>query len=182
MISQWEMSVTVWNANYFVSLLEPRYLGSLASVANEQHMQWLWDFGGRKPFWIGKYIPPCPLRELQFLLTLESSNCTAVPTQFFNVALSSASCCFYHFKARHKLKAIIYPANFISLYQKEEFILLPIAGLLLPWHLSYFNTSWKNNFWRHSYSSAYLTFLLTVTVFISIFFLMLTSNNNLRYY
>ncbi|GAB0204335.1 cerberus [Grus japonensis] len=29
------------------------YLGSLASVANEQHMQWLWDFSGRKPFWIG---------------------------------------------------------------------------------------------------------------------------------
>ncbi|NXU95636.1 FREM1 protein, partial [Xiphorhynchus elegans] len=33
-----------------------RYLGSLASVANEQHMQWLWDFSGRMPFWIGKYI------------------------------------------------------------------------------------------------------------------------------
>ncbi|XP_075383533.1 FRAS1-related extracellular matrix protein 1 isoform X3 [Mycteria americana] len=30
-----------------------QYLGSLASVANEQHMQWLWDFSGRKPFWIG---------------------------------------------------------------------------------------------------------------------------------
>ncbi|XP_021236603.1 FRAS1-related extracellular matrix protein 1 isoform X3 [Numida meleagris] len=30
-----------------------QYLGSLTSVANEQHMQWLWDFGGRKPFWIG---------------------------------------------------------------------------------------------------------------------------------
>ncbi|XP_010217525.1 PREDICTED: FRAS1-related extracellular matrix protein 1 [Tinamus guttatus] len=30
-----------------------QYLGSLASVANEQHMKWLWDFGGRKPFWIG---------------------------------------------------------------------------------------------------------------------------------
>ncbi|NXG34434.1 FREM1 protein, partial [Dromaius novaehollandiae] len=33
-----------------------QYLGSLASVANEQHMKWLWDFSGRKPFWIGKYI------------------------------------------------------------------------------------------------------------------------------
>ncbi|NXA48206.1 FREM1 protein, partial [Nothocercus julius] len=33
-----------------------QYLGSLASVANEQHMKWLWDFGGRKPFWIGKYL------------------------------------------------------------------------------------------------------------------------------
>ncbi|NXW89537.1 FREM1 protein, partial [Alopecoenas beccarii] len=31
-----------------------QYLGNLASVANEQHMQWLWDFSGRKPFWIGK--------------------------------------------------------------------------------------------------------------------------------
>ncbi|XP_010193932.1 FRAS1-related extracellular matrix protein 1 isoform X2 [Colius striatus] len=30
-----------------------QYLGRLASVANEQHMQWLWNFGGRKPFWIG---------------------------------------------------------------------------------------------------------------------------------
>ncbi|XP_062454983.1 FRAS1-related extracellular matrix protein 1-like [Rhea pennata] len=30
-----------------------QYLGSLASVANEQHMKWLWDFSGRKPFWIG---------------------------------------------------------------------------------------------------------------------------------
>ncbi|NWU97249.1 FREM1 protein, partial [Upupa epops] len=30
-----------------------QYLGSLTSVANEQHMQWLWDFSGRKPFWIG---------------------------------------------------------------------------------------------------------------------------------
>lgn len=25
-------------------------------MANEQHMQWLWDFSGRMPFWIGKYI------------------------------------------------------------------------------------------------------------------------------
>ncbi|NXC41076.1 FREM1 protein, partial [Penelope pileata] len=32
-----------------------QYLGSLTSVANEQHMQWLWNFSGRKPFWIGKY-------------------------------------------------------------------------------------------------------------------------------
>ncbi|KFW92503.1 FRAS1-related extracellular matrix protein 1, partial [Phalacrocorax carbo] len=39
-----------------------QYLGSLASVANEQHMQWLWDFSGRKPFWIGKYIS-CSLND-----------------------------------------------------------------------------------------------------------------------
>ncbi|XP_014728412.1 PREDICTED: FRAS1-related extracellular matrix protein 1 [Sturnus vulgaris] len=30
-----------------------QYLGSLTSVTNEQHMQWLWDFSGRMPFWIG---------------------------------------------------------------------------------------------------------------------------------
>ncbi|XP_014107672.1 PREDICTED: FRAS1-related extracellular matrix protein 1 [Pseudopodoces humilis] len=30
-----------------------QYLGSLTSVANEQHMRWLWDFSGRRPFWIG---------------------------------------------------------------------------------------------------------------------------------
>ncbi|XP_058682201.1 FRAS1-related extracellular matrix protein 1 [Poecile atricapillus] len=30
-----------------------QYLGSLTSVANEQHMRWLWDFSGRMPFWIG---------------------------------------------------------------------------------------------------------------------------------
>ncbi|KAH1168907.1 hypothetical protein KIL84_013497, partial [Mauremys mutica] len=30
-----------------------QYLGSLASVVSKQHMQWLWGFSGRKPFWIG---------------------------------------------------------------------------------------------------------------------------------
>ncbi|XP_069482158.1 FRAS1-related extracellular matrix protein 1 [Ambystoma mexicanum] len=30
-----------------------RYLGHLASVFSKHHMQWLWDFSGRKPFWIG---------------------------------------------------------------------------------------------------------------------------------
>uniref|UniRef100_A0A8C0UVV8 FRAS1-related extracellular matrix protein 1 n=2 Tax=Cyanistes caeruleus TaxID=156563 RepID=A0A8C0UVV8_CYACU len=30
-----------------------QYLGSLTSVANEQHMRWLWDFSGKRPFWIG---------------------------------------------------------------------------------------------------------------------------------
>ncbi|NWT01424.1 FREM1 protein, partial [Mionectes macconnelli] len=43
-----------WNAA--ARACREQYLGSLASVANEQHMQWLWDFGGRMPFWIGKYI------------------------------------------------------------------------------------------------------------------------------
>uniref|UniRef100_A0A8D0GWX4 FRAS1-related extracellular matrix protein 1 n=1 Tax=Sphenodon punctatus TaxID=8508 RepID=A0A8D0GWX4_SPHPU len=30
-----------------------QYLGNLVSVVTKQHMQWLWDFSGRKPFWIG---------------------------------------------------------------------------------------------------------------------------------
>ncbi|XP_066113379.1 FRAS1-related extracellular matrix protein 1 isoform X3 [Saccopteryx bilineata] len=28
-------------------------LGSLVTVLSRQHMRWLWDFSGRKPFWIG---------------------------------------------------------------------------------------------------------------------------------
>ncbi|XP_054253766.1 FRAS1-related extracellular matrix protein 1 isoform X2 [Indicator indicator] len=40
-----------WNAA--AQACKERYLGSLASVANEQHMQWLWDFSGRRAFWIG---------------------------------------------------------------------------------------------------------------------------------
>ncbi|KAM6183307.1 FRAS1-related extracellular matrix protein 1 isoform 2-T2 [Erethizon dorsatum] len=30
-----------------------QYLGSLVTVFSRQHMQWLWDFSRRKPFWIG---------------------------------------------------------------------------------------------------------------------------------
>ncbi|XP_053152071.1 FRAS1-related extracellular matrix protein 1-like [Hemicordylus capensis] len=30
-----------------------KYHGSLVSVASKLHMQWLWDFSGRRPFWIG---------------------------------------------------------------------------------------------------------------------------------
>ncbi|KAK7910238.1 hypothetical protein WMY93_014922 [Mugilogobius chulae] len=30
-----------------------RYKGTLASVLSKADMDWLWDFGGRKPFWIG---------------------------------------------------------------------------------------------------------------------------------
>lgn len=30
-----------------------RFRGTLASVASQADMDWLWDFGGRKPFWIG---------------------------------------------------------------------------------------------------------------------------------
>lgn len=30
-----------------------RFKGTLASVASQADMDWLWDFGGRKPFWIG---------------------------------------------------------------------------------------------------------------------------------
>lgn len=34
-----------------------RFRGTLASVASQADMDWLWDFGGRKPFWIGR----CPV-------------------------------------------------------------------------------------------------------------------------
>ncbi|XP_014880247.1 FRAS1-related extracellular matrix protein 1-like isoform X2 [Poecilia latipinna] len=30
-----------------------RFMGSLASVLSKSDMDWLWDFSGRKPFWIG---------------------------------------------------------------------------------------------------------------------------------
>ncbi|XP_062936951.1 FRAS1-related extracellular matrix protein 1-like isoform X1 [Cynocephalus volans] len=30
-----------------------QHLGSLVTVFSRQHMQWLWDLSGRKPFWIG---------------------------------------------------------------------------------------------------------------------------------
>ncbi|KAF6124411.1 FRAS1 related extracellular matrix 1 [Phyllostomus discolor] len=30
-----------------------QHLSSLVTVLSRQHMQWLWDFGGRQPFWIG---------------------------------------------------------------------------------------------------------------------------------
>ncbi|XP_062985314.1 FRAS1-related extracellular matrix protein 1 [Elgaria multicarinata webbii] len=30
-----------------------RYHGSLVSVASKSHMRWLWNFSGRRPFWIG---------------------------------------------------------------------------------------------------------------------------------
>ncbi|XP_036917838.1 FRAS1-related extracellular matrix protein 1 isoform X3 [Sturnira hondurensis] len=30
-----------------------QHLGSLVTVLSRQHMRWLWDFGGSKPFWIG---------------------------------------------------------------------------------------------------------------------------------
>ncbi|XP_034470970.1 FRAS1-related extracellular matrix protein 1a isoform X2 [Hippoglossus hippoglossus] len=33
-----------------------RYKGSLASVLSKDDMDWLWDFSGRKPFWIGMYF------------------------------------------------------------------------------------------------------------------------------
>ncbi|XP_029775526.1 FRAS1-related extracellular matrix protein 1-like [Suricata suricatta] len=32
------------------------HLGSLVTVLSRQHMQWLWDLSGRKPFWIGKCL------------------------------------------------------------------------------------------------------------------------------
>lgn len=58
----------------------------------------------------------------------KAETAAAVPAQFSYIALSSTFCWLYYFTARPKMKAIIYLANFISLYQKEEFIMLPIPG------------------------------------------------------
>lgn len=33
-----------------------RYKGTLASVFSKADMDWLWDFSGRKPFWIGECL------------------------------------------------------------------------------------------------------------------------------
>lgn len=37
-------------------LFDFRYKGTLASVLSKVDMDWLWDFSGRKPFWIGGYL------------------------------------------------------------------------------------------------------------------------------
>lgn len=132
LISQREMSVSLWNANYFVCLLEPRYLGSLASVANEQHMQWLWDFSGRKPFWIGKYISCLSTPRITVPANLGKQELHSSSNPVFKCCIVLNFLLLLSLQTRHKLKAIIYPTNFISLYQKEEFILLPIAELFLP--------------------------------------------------
>lgn len=42
-----------------------RYKGNLASVFSKSDMDWLWDFGGKKPFWIGV----CYFNEINQLLT-----------------------------------------------------------------------------------------------------------------
>uniref|UniRef100_A0A8C9AAX8 FRAS1-related extracellular matrix protein 1 n=1 Tax=Prolemur simus TaxID=1328070 RepID=A0A8C9AAX8_PROSS len=40
-----------WNAA--ARACREQYLGSLVTVFSRQHMRWLWDISGRKPFWIG---------------------------------------------------------------------------------------------------------------------------------
>ncbi|XP_040818755.1 FRAS1-related extracellular matrix protein 1 isoform X1 [Ochotona curzoniae] len=40
-----------WNAA--TQACRKQHLGSLVTVFSRQHMRWLWDFSGRKPFWIG---------------------------------------------------------------------------------------------------------------------------------
>ncbi|XP_051843280.1 FRAS1-related extracellular matrix protein 1 [Antechinus flavipes] len=45
-----EQKVT-WNAA--ARTCREQHQGNLASVFTKQHMQWLWDFSGRKSFWIG---------------------------------------------------------------------------------------------------------------------------------
>lgn len=37
-------------------LFVSRYKGTLVSVLSKVDMDWLWDFSGRKPFWIGGYL------------------------------------------------------------------------------------------------------------------------------
>lgn len=37
-------------------LFDVRYKGTLASVLSKVDMDWLWNFSGRKPFWIGGYL------------------------------------------------------------------------------------------------------------------------------
>ncbi|XP_036116823.1 FRAS1-related extracellular matrix protein 1 [Molossus molossus] len=45
-----ELKVT-WNTA--ARACREHHLGSLVTVLSRQHMQWLWDFSGRTPFWIG---------------------------------------------------------------------------------------------------------------------------------
>ncbi|XP_077004270.1 FRAS1-related extracellular matrix protein 1 isoform X3 [Tamandua tetradactyla] len=47
--------VTVWRVSWHMAARACReqHLGSLVTVLTRQHMQWLWDVSGRKPFWIG---------------------------------------------------------------------------------------------------------------------------------
>lgn len=150
------------------SFLEPRYLGSLASVANEQHMQWLWDFSRRKPFWIGKYISCLSPLKITVPVHLGKQKLLQLFQPHFQMwHCPQLSAAFAIAEQGIKLKVIIYLANFISLYQKEEFIVLPTAGLFLPWNLPRSNTSWENKFWWSSYCFVNLTFLLTVTSLIS---------------
>ena len=39
-----------------IFLFARSHQGSLVTVISRQHMRWLWDISGRKPFWIGKYL------------------------------------------------------------------------------------------------------------------------------
>lgn len=41
--------------NFPSRLFDFRYKGTLASILSKVDMDWLWDFSGRKPFWIGGY-------------------------------------------------------------------------------------------------------------------------------
>lgn len=42
--------------NFLCCLFDFRYKGTLASILSKVDMDWLWDFSGRKPFWIGGFL------------------------------------------------------------------------------------------------------------------------------
>lgn len=111
------------------SLVEPRYLGSLTSVANEQHMHWLWDFSGRMPFWIGKYIG-CKF-PLQIAVPVHVEKYCSSSSPVFKHCIILKFLLLLLFQHKHKPKAIIYLVTFISFNQKDEFIMMSIAGLFV---------------------------------------------------
>lgn len=54
-----------------------RYKGTLSSVLSQVDMDWLWDFSGRKPFWIGgcqSLLLSTEAREVLIPLSCSSSN------------------------------------------------------------------------------------------------------------
>lgn len=102
-------------------------------MANEQHMQWLWDFSGRKPFWIGKYISClCPPRITVPLHLGKQKLLQQFQPSFQMLHCPQVSAALIISEQGVKLKAAIYLTNCISFCQKEEFIVLFIAGLFLP--------------------------------------------------
>lgn len=53
LILEGEQEVTGYWHNLSSCLYDGRYKGTLSSVLSKVDMDFLWDFSGRKPFWIG---------------------------------------------------------------------------------------------------------------------------------